>query len=497
MIKTTASFSAILFLFTATLAFQPIDRIENNALKPAAFGITHGPYVQQISETSATIIWCTSYRYSMPIVLWGTDSTISNQTTSLHDGLIDLNLDHQSVTLSGLQPGTRYFYRVTNKKVNLWSYHAIMYGSTVESEIYEFTTLDREKSTVSFVVLNDLSVNISRMDSLLAHTLDDSVDFIVLNGNMLSSIDGQEQIYTDLFDSCCRLFAQRIPFYFVRGVQECRGVYARELHKYLGSESVRYYSSFAHGGVQFILLDSGEKHADSAAQYAGLTDFEAYRREQREWLEQTVTSSDYLAAKHRIVFSHLPVYGGGDNFAQNDMRAHWATLLDQGHIDLYISGSSDHYVRIAPTSNQNSYPILIGAGAGNGEATAIRVDISEKGIEVRVVRENGSLVDSFELGGTAVEQPPQILPDEFSLGQNYPNPFNPTTQIDYTLPATGPVQCKLYNSIGQKVRTLVDGVQCAGTYTVAFDARGLPSGIYTYVLTAGNLSHKKKMVLLH
>ncbi|MBN1540961.1 T9SS type A sorting domain-containing protein [candidate division KSB1 bacterium] len=90
-----------------------------------------------------------------------------------------------------------------------------------------------------------------------------------------------------------------------------------------------------------------------------------------------------------------------------------------------------------------------------------------------------------------------IQPGEFSLGQNYPNPFNPTTRIDYSVPDSGPVMLKLYNSIGQEIRTLVDGVQTAGAYHVIIDSQGLSSGHYFDTLIAGNLSQIKKMVVLH
>jgi hypothetical protein len=99
------------------------------------------------------------------------------------------------------------------------------------------------------------------------------------------------------------------------------------------------------------------------------------------------------------------------------------------------------------------------------------------------------------------------LPTTCSLSQNYPNPFNPTTSIQYyvvsdqTTHHSPLVTLKIYNILGQEVRTLVDQVQEPGHYSITWDGRGekgyeLPSGLYFYRLTSGNFSAAKRMVLM-
>jgi hypothetical protein len=86
-------------------------------------------------------------------------------------------------------------------------------------------------------------------------------------------------------------------------------------------------------------------------------------------------------------------------------------------------------------------------------------------------------------------------PASFSLWQNFPNPFNPETVIRYQLAAGCRVYLEVYDLLGNRVTTLVDGYQPAGTYSVRLSAVGarLSSGCYYYRLRAGGFTQTRKM----
>ena len=80
---------------------------------------------------------------------------------------------------------------------------------------------------------------------------------------------------------------------------------------------------------------------------------------------------------------------------------------------------------------------------------------------------------------------------------NYPNPFNPSTQIQFNLPADGPVRLAVYNLLGQRVRLLVDSANLsAGTHQVTFEASDLASGTYLYRLETPQQTISRRMVLM-
>lgn len=90
-----------------------------------------------------------------------------------------------------------------------------------------------------------------------------------------------------------------------------------------------------------------------------------------------------------------------------------------------------------------------------------------------------------------------LFASDFILYQNYPNPFNPSTNIKFNLSQTSEVTLKVYDALGNEIKTLVDEVKSAGSYEVQFISDDkLSSGIYFLELSAGNFRQTKKMILL-
>ena len=101
---------------------------------------------------------------------------------------------------------------------------------------------------------------------------------------------------------------------------------------------------------------------------------------------------------------------------------------------------------------------------------------------------------------TAVESMLGTAPAVFRLFQNYPNPFNPSTRIPYYLHRDARVNLRIYNIIGQPVRTLVDSRQLHGLHSTTWDGRddsgfGAGAGVYFARLIVDGSAHTKKMVL--
>ena len=125
-------------------------------------------------------------------------------------------------------------------------------------------------------------------------------------------------------------------------------------------------------------------------------------------------------------------------------------------------------------------------------------DIIDAGIDIGF----GFLGNAPELGAIEVNYLTDVLnnegrmPEKISLFHNYPNPFNPLTDIIYEVPNSGNVEITIYDSIGRKIKTLVNEMKNSGTYEVRFDGSNLTSGVYFYRLQMNGNSIVKQMLLL-
>jgi hypothetical protein len=119
----------------------------------------------------------------------------------------------------------------------------------------------------------------------------------------------------------------------------------------------------------------------------------------------------------------------------------------------------------------------------------------------------------WKVGDLTIEDPPDLetpdgvkaadpnIPGSYALLQNYPNPFNPSTMVSYTIPEKAHVQIDIFNLLGQKIASLVNQEQNAGTHSVAWNSQDdhnqkVSSGVYFLKMQAGSFSQVKKMMLM-
>ena len=183
--------------------------------------------------------------------------------------------------------------------------------------------------------------------------------------------------------------------------------------------------------------------------------------------------------------------------AVSGRRAHyaWSEVTDgEGRLALTLStldrsGASGYYQARARSHS----------GTVVGQWNSIPLNRGRRQV-LELTLGGGARVVSSERLEAAKAVALQEEPAAAGLAGNYPNPFNSSTRIVYRLGRDGPVRLEIYNTLGQRLRTLVDEVQSAGSYRVRWDARdrrgaALAAGVYlTRLVHPGGVETRR---LLH
>ena len=186
------------------------------------------------------------------------------------------------------------------------------------------------------------------------------------------------------------------------------------------------------------------------------------------------------------------------NFAEKDQLSHSGAPITGGQIsDVVLSGNPRE-----PADNEKGWKDTAVMLPGEVTRVIARFDLLGRYVwHCHILsHEDHEMMRPFEVIPKSVpKQSGDVLASvtEFSLGQNYPNPFNPSTTINFSIPQENTLtSLKIYNSLGQEVGTLLNQVIPAGNHEVQFNASALSSGVYFYVLKAGNFIDSRKMILM-
>ncbi len=350
-----ARLTLLILLFPALMAAQQ-------------FAITHGPYLQNISEQEVTIIWTTNQDALSWVELApaGDDSFYARERERFFEtahGTKNTGTLHR-ITLHDLEPGTSYRYRIFSRQVIARQSHKVFYGDVVATDVFRrqplsFTTLDHEKKSIFFRVVNDIHAQNDHLRQLLPRDMKKNTDLVIFNGDMISLLNSENEIFTGFMDTAVELFASEVPMFLARGNHETRGEASPRLYSYFPTNNGHFYYSFRHGPVQFLVLDSGEDKPDSDIEYGDLAHYDAYREEERSWIEEQVNSKEFRQAPYRVVVMHIPPAGSSWH-GTLDVAARFLPVLNRADIDLMLCGHTHDYQFIEKGAAAGvDFPVLI------------------------------------------------------------------------------------------------------------------------------------------
>lgn len=444
--------------------------------------VNRAPYIQLPTPTSVLIAWRTTEKMKGSVE-YGVDASLSSTVTEQAD------TNKHELSLSGLQPGTKYYYQTYN-------------NGNPYSEIDSFVTVDGNTNKVSFLIWGDSGTATEpqyKIAELLTEEVN-NVDFGIHVGDVSQS-DGSE--YDEIYFKPYKDIVSKINIYTCIGNHD---TYFDDAVTYLDNyylpdnnpqQTERYYS-FTWGNTFFINIDSNIDYTPGSPQYEFIvSQLQSEEKENADWV---------FAYFHHPPYCELWDSWGGEE----KVRQHLQPLFEEYDVDMVFNGHTHGYER----GKLNGVNYVISGGGGGGLDTYARdwphisvseekhnytkVEIDDNSLTLKAIDIDGNEFDKIEIvkNITDIDNKESSIPNNYELKQNYPNPFNPSTTIGFSIPKNEHVDIKLYDMLGKEMTTIFSGSLNAGEYEVDFDSTAFSSGVYIYALASGNYYSAKKMVLL-
>lgn len=347
-----------------------------------------GSYLQNVKSDEATIVWVADRPSIGWVELAPNDGTHFYRAErpryfDTTDGVKNISRIH-SVKLKSLKPGTTYRYRVCSREVLEHKGTRVIYGSADyhdawAAECPSFTTCDPNKPETSFAMICDIHGRDSIIPTLLKYANYKEKDFIVFNGDMVTSFTDEATVFNGFMAKSIELFASSLPMHYARGNHETRGQHATSFHRYFSPKEPHLYYTFRQGPVCFIILDCGEDKPDSSLEYYGITDYDNYRTEEAEWLKGLKDDKELKSAKYRVVITHIPPSNDKRIWhGQREFLEKFVPVLNDMAIDLMLCGHLHETSYAAPNELVN-FPVLVNS---NNSVASIKAGLEKMEIEV-------------------------------------------------------------------------------------------------------------------
>jgi Icc-related predicted phosphoesterase len=312
------------------------------------------------------------------------------------EGEMVANNKINSIRLTGLEPGTKYFYRVVSQEITRYSSYYKEFGDTVMSDIKSFTTWSDDKRDFRVIVYNDLHSNMQMFNKLHALVEDKPYDLVIFNGDCFDDVEKENDILGRLQTYNSRIKSDEVPSIYIRGNNETRGEYSLYLWDYLGRIGGRSYSAFSMGDTRFVLLDCGEDKPDDHWVYYDMNDFTRHRLDQAEFLEKELKSNEFEKANKRILIHHIPIFGRkpGSFSPCSDL---WIPVLENAPFNVSLNAHTHRYQVIEKGEDRNNFPVIIGGSSTDPNGTVMVLEKKGDKLRLEVINADGEKLLDKEL----------------------------------------------------------------------------------------------------
>lgn len=376
------------------------------------------PCLQAPGETTMGVSWAVS-GLAKGVVEYADNPEMSDATAvrSGGYGLVPIDVNALQVRLTGLKPATKYWYRtITTPFTDYANIYDAKLGEPIVSEVHAFTTLGAA-AKAHFCMICDTHAQYEPFQMVVRKVKELSPSVCIWNGDATNTTQRKKTAVEIFLNPPVedRDWSADIPVCFESGNHDFRGswiskkeevVLPRDPSERRGDQwDLKWNFAVRLGEMALIGLDTGEDKPDAHPKWFGLANFEPYRRAQAKWLEEQFARPEIAAAKHKIVFCHIPLYAAPDSedyshdgvkidpvdyaYWSRECRELWGPILEKAGVKLVVCGHA-HRFRFDPPSSDRCWAQVVGGGPELGVSSG-KPDASRFPTVVEGLVEGGKL----------------------------------------------------------------------------------------------------------
>ncbi len=360
-----------------------------------------GPYVQNPTTTGFTVVW----ESNMDAIAWvevaPDDGThFYNEDRPKYYDLRGFGnqviSNMHKIRIDGLEPGTTYRYRLMMKGVRDFKgpgdvTYTKAWGSNVYTKNpYTFTTVKTDYDQVRFDVYNDIHQKDSILNVLMKGSKIDELDFVVFNGDMVSSLAWKEKIRDMYLRTGAENLQGKVALYNMRGNHEFRGAASKNWFDYADLPDGKPYWTASYGKFFFIFLDTCEDKPDNDIEYGGTMLSEPFLQEEARWLEEVVNSKECKEADLRVVIGHINPQKGAW-YGQNNVNKYFVPILNKANVNIWLAAHKHQWREDKPGQlSDANFPVII-----NDDCERLEVTVTKKGVNLKSFDPDGKQTHTY------------------------------------------------------------------------------------------------------
>jgi predicted phosphodiesterase len=382
------------------------------AVSTSAFAIkiTYGPYVQAVTKETVTIVWATDKTAISWVETAPNDKMhfYAFERPKFFQTQLGRKLPTKLHCITIPNPNTNgnatFRYRAFSQEITSNKGGRTMYGRVASTRIFAYrhiwtNTLDYNKKSVNFILMNDQHGNVEGTYDLLNKRISKakksnknwSADAVFFVGDMVASVDDKQvSVFNKIsggvnnYPKYTETPLHEVPAFMTRGVNESVGKIGMDYLSHFPTSTDKPYYTVRYGSVCFIVLDSGCDQKDKTTN----NDFESYRKEQAEWLVKALESEEVKSAKFKVALMHIPPIAGVAPVSK-DLNELFVPALEKAGVTLMISGYT-HQSYMNKAGKKCGFPIL-----ENGSASILNIRATQERMDVVVEDFNGTELNTY------------------------------------------------------------------------------------------------------